>query len=89
MNFNNLRVSTKLWSGVVGIIITVAVVVGVLFNQLAMLQTESEVRLAGLVNQIRTVSTWAGLIEANAGRTVALVLSSDSSTEIRLSSDIK
>ena len=53
MNFNNLRVSTKLWSGVVGIIITVAVVVGVLFNQLAMLQTESEVRLAGLVNKNR------------------------------------
>ena len=89
MNFNNLRVSTKLWSGVAGIIITVAVVVSVIFGQLSQLQTESEYKLTGLYDRIRAASTWAGLTEANAARTVAFVLSSDSTTETRLADDIK
>jgi methyl-accepting chemotaxis protein len=89
MNFENLRVSTKLWLGVSGIIVSVAVVVSVIFQQLAALQSVAEANLSDLSQRARSASTWKGLSEANAARTVALVLSPDAANEIRLSAEIK
>jgi len=88
MNFNNLRVSTKLWLAVGGIVLTLAVLIGFVTVRLVSLQAQADVKLGALHARVTGASTWAGLTEANAARTVASVATFDPGVEERLKADI-
>ncbi len=88
MNFNNLRVSTKLWLGVSGILLTLSVLIGFATVRLIGLQEEADARLESLHTRVKDANAWAGLTEANAARTVAAIMTFDPGVEERLKSDI-
>ena len=88
MNFRNMHVATKLWFAVGTIVVVLALVLGFSALRLASLQQESDERLAGVDQRVAAASAWAGLTEANAARTVALVAVFDPGVEERLKKDI-
>jgi len=88
MNFNNLRVSTKLWLGVGGILLTLSVLIGFATARLIGLQEEADAKLESLHTRVKDANAWAGLTEANAARTVAAIMTFDPGVEERLKSDI-
>ncbi len=89
MNFRNLHVATKLWLGVAIIIISLTALIAFAAVRSARLQTESETTLRALNTRVNLASAWAGLTEANAARTVAMILTFDPGVESRLAEDIK
>jgi len=88
MNFNNLRVATKLWSAVIAIVISLVLLIGFAAFRQASLQAQVDTKLHALNARIKAASTWAGLTEANAARTVAAITAFDPSVEERLKADI-
>ena len=89
MNFKNMHVATKLWLGVVVIIVSLTALIAFAAARSARLQAESEVMLRALNNRVNAASSWAGLTEANAVRTVSLVQTFDPAIEGRMSEEIK
>ncbi len=89
MNFRNMHVATKLWLGVAVIIISLTVLIAFAAVRSARLQAESETTLRALNSRVNLASSWAGLTEANAARTVAMILTFDPGVESRLAEDIK
>ncbi len=89
MNFRNMHVATKLWLGVAVIIISLTVLIAFAALRSARLQAESETTLRALNNRVNLASSWAGLTEANAARTVAMILTFDPGVEARMGDDIK
>jgi len=89
MNVNNLRVATKLWLGVAAIIVSLTTLIVFAGVRSARLQAESDSTLRGLNTRVKAASAWAGLTEANAARTVAMILTFDPVIESRLGEDIK
>jgi methyl-accepting chemotaxis protein len=89
MNFRNMHVATKLWLGVAVIIISLTVLIAFAAQRSARLQAESESTLRALNSRVNLASSWAGLTEANAARTVAMILTFDPGVESRLAEDIK
>jgi len=89
MNFRNLHVATKLWLSVAVIIISLTALIAFAAMRSARLQAESETTLRALNSRVNLASTWAGLTEANAARTVAMVLTFDPVVEGRMSEDMK
>jgi len=88
MNFKNMHVATKLWLAVGSIIALLVVVLGFSAWRLIALQVSADTRLADLDRRVAAASAWAGLTEANAARTVALVAVYDPGVEERLKKDI-
>ncbi len=88
MNLNNLRVATKLWLGVGVIVAALSMLIGFAAFRVASLQTESDVGLGALNTRIKAASTWAGLTEANAIRTLAMITSYDPGVEASLKAAI-
>ena len=89
MNFRNMHVATKLWLGVIVIIASLMALIAFAAVRSARLQAESEVTLRALNSRVNAVSSWAGLTEANAVRTVSLVQTFDPVVEGRMSEEIK
>jgi len=89
MNFRNMHVATKLWLAVAVIIISLTVLVAFAAARSARLQAESESTLRALNTRVNLASSWAGLTEANAARTVAMILTFDPGVESRMGEDIK
>jgi methyl-accepting chemotaxis protein len=88
MNTSNLRVSTKLWLGVATIMLAVSSLNGFAVLKLNSLQTDSTLK-QGLINtRIKAVSTWAGMTEVNAMRTMAMVTAYDYDVEKSLKAAI-
>jgi methyl-accepting chemotaxis protein len=88
MNFNNLRVSNKLWLAVGAIVVSLGLVVGLAAMRLNTLQDQSNQTLKAFEERVKAASTWAGLTEANAARTVSLILTFDPGVEGKLTADI-
>ena len=88
MKFNNLRVATKLWLGVGVIVVSLVLLIGLAAFRLASLQAESDMQLGALNTRIKAASTWAGLTETNAIRTLAMIASYDPGIEATLAKDI-
>ena len=89
MNFRNMHVATKLWLGVGAIIVALTALILFAAVRTARLQAEGEVLMNALSERVKAASTWAGLTEANAARTVAMMLTFDPSIEDRLGQEIK
>ncbi len=89
MKSSNLQVATKLWLAVAVIILALTTLIAFAGVRSARLQAESELTLRGLNERVKAASTWAGLTEANAARTVAMILTFDPGIEERLARDIK
>ncbi len=89
MNYRNMHVATKLWLGVIVIIVSLTALIAFAGTRSARLQAESELMLRALNSRVNAVSSWAGLTEANAVRTVSLVQTFDPVVEGRMSEEIK
>ncbi len=89
MNFKNMHVATKLWLGVAVIVVSLTVLIAFAGIRSARLTAESEGTLRALNSRVNLASSWAGLTEANAARTVAMIITFDPGVEERMSADIK
>ena len=81
MNFNNLRVATKLWVAVAMITVMLGLLLTGAASRSGRLQAESQVRIEELTTRVQLASSWAGQTEANAARTLAVVLSNEPAVE--------
>ncbi len=81
MNFNNMSVATKLWLAVSAIIVSLVVLIGFAAVRSARLQAETDVTLHALSERVKAANTWAGLAEANAVRTRAVITTFDPGIE--------
>jgi hypothetical protein len=88
MNLKNMHVATKLWLAVGSLIGLLVLVLGFSAWRLIALQAHADARLVELDKRVASASAWAGLTEANAARTVALVAVYDPGVEERLRKDI-
>jgi methyl-accepting chemotaxis protein len=89
MNFKNMQVATKLWLGVVVMVVALLTLIGSAGVRTTRIQIESEAAQKALSERSRAASAWAGLTEANAVRTVAMIQTFDPSVEERLTKEIK
>ena len=89
MSFKNMHVATKLWLSVAVIIVSLTTLIAFAAARSARLQAESELMSRALNSRVNAVSSWAGLTEANAVRTVALIQTFDPVVEGRMSEEIK
>lgn len=81
MNHKNIQIAAKLWLAV-GILVLVSVVVtGFAGWRFTKTQSEGEIALKAVNRRVEAATRWAGLTEANAARTQALVLSNDVAVE--------
>ncbi len=81
MNINNMSVATKLWLAVTVIILSLVLLIGFAAVRTSRLQAETAVTLGALSERVKAASTWAGLAEANAVRTRAVITTFDPSIE--------
>ncbi|NDP40402.1 MAG: HAMP domain-containing protein [Rhodoferax sp.] len=89
MSFNNLRVATKLWFGVAVIVVSLALLIAFAAFRMASLQADSDATQSQLNARVKAVTTWTGLTEANAIRTLAVITATfDSGVEPALKSEI-
>ena len=88
MNLKNLRVATKLWLGVLLIVVSLVLMIGTSAFRLSSLQSQADEKLGALNLRSKAVSTWAGLTESNAIRTLALISAYDANIEATLKTDI-
>ncbi|WP_231495492.1 methyl-accepting chemotaxis protein [Hylemonella gracilis] len=84
-----MQVSTKLWLSVAVMIVTLLALLSFAAVRSARLQAESDAMQKALNERGRAASGWAGLTEANAVRTVAMIQTFDPSVEERLAKEIK
>jgi methyl-accepting chemotaxis protein len=82
MFLQNLRLASKLWLATVLIVLGIALVVGYTAIRSASDRAESNVALDKLNNRVRLSIEWAGLTQANAARSQAVLLSSDPAVEL-------
>jgi methyl-accepting chemotaxis protein len=87
MKFDDMKVSTKLWVGAVSMVALLLALVLFASLRTAHLQAQSEAMQRSFNAKVRNASVWAGLIEANAVRTVATIQTFDPSVEERLTRD--
>ena len=84
MNLQNLRLASKLWLSTVLIVLGIALVVGFTAVRSAGDRAESTAVLDKLNNRVKLSIQWAGLTQANAARSQAVLLSSDPAVELGL-----
>ena len=83
------RVSTKLWGGIIGMMLAVALLMALSASYLTGLQDDFDAQREQLDSRVRDVSRWAAMTESNAVRTLALVAATDEAVEASLKADIK
>jgi len=81
MNFNHLKIASKLWLAVGAIVIGQLSLVGVLSTRTARLQAQTESTLALLNGKVSAANRWAALTETNAQRILAVMTSSENAVE--------
>ncbi len=81
MNFNNLRIATKLWIAVGIIMLALATLLAGAAMRAAALQEQMDTTLADLNARAKAASKWSGMTETNAARTLAVVTSADPAVE--------
>ena len=81
MNLQNLRLASKLWLATFMIVLGIALVVGYTAVRSASDRAESTVVLDKLNSRVKLAIQWAGLTQANAARSQAILLSSDPAVE--------
>lgn len=81
MNFNNMSVATKLWAAVGVIVLSLVLLIGSAGVRTSRLQADTEATLGALSDRVKAANTWAGLAEANALRTRAVITTFDPSIE--------
>jgi methyl-accepting chemotaxis protein len=81
LNFNNLRIATKLWIAVGIIMLALASLLAGAGMRAAALQEQMDTTLADLTSRAKAASKWSGMTETNAARTLAIVTSSDPAVE--------
>ncbi len=81
MNFNNLRIATKLWIAVGIIMLALATLLAGAAMRSAALQEQMDTTLADLNARAKAASRWSGMTETNAARTLAVVTSADPAVE--------
>jgi len=84
MNFQNLRLTSKLWLSVLLIVLALLAVVGYTGYRTAADRIESEQVLSQLNKRVKAALQWASLSQTNAARTQALMLSADPALEAGL-----
>ena len=88
MKFSNLRVAAKLWLSVALVVIALLVLIGFASQRSARIQEESSAQLDSLTARVREATRWAGLTEANAARTQAVILSNEAAVEAAFKDEI-
>ena len=89
MSFNNLRVATKLWFGVAVFVVSLGILIAFAALRMSALQVDSDAQQSLLNTRVKAVTTWAGLTEANAIRTLAVITATfDSGVEPALKTEI-
>jgi methyl-accepting chemotaxis protein len=81
MNLKNLRVAAKLWLSVSVLVLALLGLMVFSSMRSARTQAESEASMQEMTTRVQAATRWAGLTEANAARTQALILSSDPAVE--------
>jgi methyl-accepting chemotaxis protein len=81
MNFKNLRVAAKLWIAVGVLVLALLALMVFSSTRSARTQAESEAAMREMTERVQLATRWAGLTEANAARTQALILSADPAVE--------
>ena len=89
MSFNNLRVATKLWFGVAVFVVSLGILIAFAALRMSALQVDSDAQQSLLNTRVKAVTTWVGLTEANAIRTLAVITATfDSGVEPALKTEI-
>jgi methyl-accepting chemotaxis protein len=81
MNIKNLRVAAKLWLSVGALVLALLGLMVFSSVRSARTQAEGEAAMKEMTVRVQSATRWAGLTEANAARTQALILSSDPAVE--------
>ena len=89
MNLRNIHVATKLWLAVGVIIVCLSLLIAFAAARSARLNAESEDIMRSINARVALSGNWVGLTEANAARTVAMILTFDPGVESRMAEDIK
>ena len=76
-----LRIAHKLWLSVLAIVVMLVAVVAFSAYRSAKVQAESDIATAAMTARVETAIRWAGLTEANAARTHAMVVSTESAVD--------
>ncbi len=84
MNLQNLRLAAKLWLSTLFIVLGIAVVVGYTAMRSAGDRAESTLILDTLNARVKLAMRWAGLTQANAARSQAVLISTDPGVELGL-----
>ena len=88
MNFNNLRVSTKLWTATAAIMLALILLVAVVSMQASAQQERMDTTLAELNTRTKAANQWYAGTLANSVRVTAVVISSDPAIEATFKSAI-
>jgi methyl-accepting chemotaxis protein len=81
MNFKNLRVAAKLWLSVGALVLALLGLMVFSSMRSARTQAEGEAAMKEMTARVQSATRWAGLTEANAARTQALILSNEPTVE--------
>jgi methyl-accepting chemotaxis protein len=81
MNFNNMRVATKLWLGVVLIVAALVALLGMASVRGSAAQEQMDTTYAELGNRVVAASKWSTLTQINATRVLAVITSTDPATD--------
>jgi len=82
MNLQNLRLASKLWLSTLLIVLGMSLVVGFTALRSASDRADSTVALDKLNERVKQSIRWAGLTQANAARSQAVLLSRDPAVEL-------
>ena len=74
-------IAHKLWGAVMALVLLLAAVLGSAGYRLVQIQTHADQANQSMNQRLQTATSWAGLTESNAARTLALVLSRDAVIE--------
>lgn len=81
MNRKNFQMAAKLWLAVGALVLALMMVTGFAGWRFTKTQSEGEIALKAVNRRVEAATRWAGLTEANAARTQALVLSNEAVVE--------
>ncbi len=81
MNFNNLRIATRLWIAVGAIILALLTLVAWAAMRSARIQADTESTLAVLDGKVAAANRWSAMTELNAQRVLAVMTSTENAVE--------
>ena len=84
MNLNNIRLAAKLWLATGLMVLVLCAVIGYAATRTAGDRVASAAVLEGIGTKVKLANRWAALTEANAARSLAVLISSDPAVELGL-----